>query len=137
MILMGLETEHIFDTYTKEVRSILELAVPVWHSSLTKKLSSDIERIQRIAFRIILGDDYSNYEVACTILATETIEMRREKLCLKFSKNDVKSKKTLFNVVLDPSRTRATGKVVQEFKCNTKRFQNSALPYLPKLLNQQ
>ena len=42
MIFMGLETEHIFDTYTKEVRSILELAVPVWHSSLTKKLSSDI-----------------------------------------------------------------------------------------------
>ena len=74
---IGLEAEYIFDTYIKEIRSVLELAVPVWHSSLTKKLSNEIERVQKIAFRIILGDHYNDYDVACTLLETETLEMRR------------------------------------------------------------
>ena len=134
---IGLEAEYIFDTYIKEIRSVLELAVPVWHSSLTKKLSNEIERVQKIAFRIILGDHYNDYDVACTLLETETLEMRRDKLCLKFSKKDIKSEKTLFNVVSNPGRTRGKGKVVQEFKCNTKRFQRSSLPYLAKMLNNQ
>ena len=57
MLQYNLNTETMFDVYTKEVRSILELAVPVWHSGLTKKQSRDIERIQKIAFKIILGVD--------------------------------------------------------------------------------
>jgi hypothetical protein len=74
---IALEAEYIFDTYIKEIRSVLELAVPVWHSSLTKKVSDEIERVQKIAFRIILGDHYNDYDVACTLLETETLEMRR------------------------------------------------------------
>ena len=50
----------------KEVRSLLEYAVPVWHSGLTKKQTNQIEKIQKIAFKIILGDDYISFDVACT-----------------------------------------------------------------------
>ena len=32
---MNMDPSHIWDVYTKEVRSLLELAVPVWHSGLT------------------------------------------------------------------------------------------------------
>jgi hypothetical protein len=32
----NLDIFKIFDVYSKEVRSLLELAVPVWHSGLTK-----------------------------------------------------------------------------------------------------
>ena len=134
---IGLEAEHIYDTYIKEIRSVLELAVPVWHSGLTKKLSSDIERVQKIAFRIILGEDYGDYDIACTLLETETLEMRRERLCIKFSRKDIKKETSLFNVVSNPVRTRGKNRLVQEYKCNTKRFQNSSLPYLSKLLNSQ
>ena len=132
---IGLEPEHLFDSYTKEIRSVLELAVPVWHSGLTRKLSGDIERVQKLAFRIILGDDFCDYDVACTLLETETLEMRREKLCLKFARKDVKKENTLFEVVPHQGRTRDRGKVVHEYRCNTKRFLNSPLPYLAKLLN--
>ena len=34
------------DIYIKQVRSILELAVPVWHSGITQMERIDIERIQ-------------------------------------------------------------------------------------------
>ena len=46
---MDMDIFTIFDVYTKEVRSILELAVPVWHSGLTRVQTKDIERIQRIS----------------------------------------------------------------------------------------
>ena len=50
---------NIIDVYIKEIRSILELASPVWHSGLTLSQSADIERIQRIAVKIILSDPHS------------------------------------------------------------------------------
>ena len=46
---LGLDTFTLVDYYIKEVRVHLELAVPVWQSGLTLKLSSDIERVQRVA----------------------------------------------------------------------------------------
>ena len=133
---LGLETEYIFDTYTKEIRSVLELAVPAWHSGLTQKLSEDIERVQKTAFKIILGDYYFDYDVACTILETEPLKSRREKLCLKFAKKDLKSDKTMFNKIDNPNKTQQTRKkVVHEYKYNSNRFKNSSLPYLARLLN--
>ena len=133
---LGMETEHIFDTYTKEIRSVLELAVPAWHSGLTQKLSGDIERVQKIAFKIILGDSYCDYDIACTLLETEPLKNRREKLCLKFAKKDLKSDTTMFNKISNPNKTQLTRKkVVHEYKYNNNRFKNSSLPYLARLLN--
>ena len=51
----------LFDVYIKEVRSILEYAVPVWHPGLTRKQSSEIEAVQKTSFKIILRQNYSNY----------------------------------------------------------------------------
>ena len=46
---LGADEETLLDVYSKEVRSILEFAVPVWHSSISQKNSHDIERVQKIA----------------------------------------------------------------------------------------
>ena len=79
MKILGLEIHYMFDIYIKEIRSVLELAVPVWHSGLTKKLSHDIEGIQKTVFKVILGNYYTDYEVACILLETETLAHRSEK----------------------------------------------------------
>ena len=50
--------------YILYVRSILEQSSVVWHSSLTKENSEDLERVQRAALRIILGKDFKNYDDA-------------------------------------------------------------------------
>ena len=75
---------------------ILQLAVPVWHSSLTRKQCLDIERVQRVAFKIILGPLYISYKQACKFLYTQTLEERRTKLCLKFAKKNLKSENCMF-----------------------------------------
>ena len=133
---MDLDVHTMFDVYTKEVRSLLELAVPVWHSGLTRKQSKDIERIQKIAFRVILGPKYENYKQACKYLATPTLEERRVKLCLKFARKNFKSEYCLFKKVERNVNTRQRGSLVREYKCRTSKYQKSSMPYLASLLNQ-
>ena len=132
-----LDAFQLFDVYTKEVRSLLEHAVPVWHSGLTRKQSNQIERIRKTAFQIILDENYLNYETACTLFGVEPLEFRRIQLCLNFAKKDVKKDNTIFTKVQTLPKTRRTPKLVKEYKCRTRRYEKSSMPYLSKLLNKQ
>ena len=53
---LGPTTENLLDLYIKQVKSMMEFAVPVRHSSITGEQRLEIERIQKSAFHIILGD---------------------------------------------------------------------------------
>ena len=65
----GLPVEEMVNIYVLYIRSILETSAVVWHSSITKKERMEIERVQKVAFRIILGNDYENYPAALEKLA--------------------------------------------------------------------
>ena len=136
LLKFNLDTTTLFDVYTKEIRSILELAVPVWHSGLTKQQSASIEKIQKISFKIILGENFRNYTQACRMLSAQTLEERRLKLCLNFARKNLKSPNSFFTKIEPKINTRGRKSVVKEYKCRTDRFQKSSLPYLAKLLNQ-
>ena len=112
----------------------MELAVPVWHSGLTVKQSRDIERIQKIALYVILGDNFVNYDVACTIMNIEPLSVRREQLCLTFAQKNFKQDNSLLTPISSQVNTRSKN-IVVEPKCNYKRFRNSSIPYLSRLLN--
>ena len=73
--------EDLKNIYILYVRSILEQACVVWHSSLTQENSEDLERVQKSATKIIMGDKYENYEINL-----QTLYERRENLCLTFAK---------------------------------------------------
>ncbi len=49
----GVEKKHLIGFYNACIRSILEYACEVFHSSLPTHLSDDLERVQRRAIRII------------------------------------------------------------------------------------
>ena len=53
------DTDIIVDFYFKEIRSICEMACQVFHSGLTKNQSKDIEKIQKRALKLILGNQFS------------------------------------------------------------------------------
>ena len=135
MLSLDLTVFQLFDAYSKEIRSILEMAVPVWHSGLTKIQISDIESIQKVAMRIILQENYTTYELACKQFSTDTLEHRRTKLCHKFASKNLKSENSFFTKVGTNVTTRNKSDIVREFKCNFGRFQKSSLPYMAKLLN--
>ena len=86
---LGLPNDIIFEVYTKEIRSVLEFAVPVWNGALTSQDSSKIESIQKKAFKILLQSEYTDYLSACELFHVDTLVMRRKNMCLKFAKKGV------------------------------------------------
>ena len=50
--------------YTLYVRSILEFNCCVWHFSITQAEVDNIERVQKIAWQLMLKNEFSTYENA-------------------------------------------------------------------------
>ena len=71
------------------IRSKLEQSASVWHSSLSKNNEIDLERVQKLALKVILKDKYGDYKSALRKLNIESLFDRRELLCLKFAKKKV------------------------------------------------
>ena len=132
---LNLGDDKLYDVYCKEIRCLLEYALPVWHPALTKKDTAMIESIQKIAFKIILSYRYINYEIACLTFHTTTLELRREKLCRNFANKNLKSENSFFTIKQKLVNTRRKQNRVEELKCRTRRFKNSSIPYMARLLN--
>ena len=133
----GADQDDLMDVYHKQVRSILEYAVPVWHSSITGEERLQIERVQKSAFHIILGDQYSSYRSALKALKSDTLFERRRKLCIKFANKSVKSPK--FSKWFKPYVPRTPLRNAKPNYCTVysrlKRFEKSPISYLTSLLN--
>ena len=126
----------LFDVYQKEIRSILEYAVPVWHPGLTRRQTSEIESLQKLTFKIILGPEYQTYEAACNYFGTLSLEQRRQNICLKFVHKNIRSENSLFEPVSNHVHNLRPRKAsVKEVRCFTTRFQRSSIPYLASLAN--
>ena len=48
------------------------------------KNRNDLERVQKSAVKLILGARYESYNDALKILGLETLDKRRDKMCLKY-----------------------------------------------------
>ena len=138
MKILRIDPDIITDFYFKEIRSICEMACQVFHSGLTKNQSRDIESIQKRALKLILGDLYSGYEEACTLMSAEPLSDRRDSLCLTFVKRAVRGgrHKDIFTPAGGASITRSNDNLLKEYTCNTNRFFNSPLVSLSRLYNQ-
>ena len=90
----GASTEDMKNIYILFVRSLLDQSATVWHSSLTQGNIDDLERVQKSAFKIILGNEYTSYEKSLVKLDMETLYIRREQLCLYFALKCLKNPKT-------------------------------------------
>ena len=134
---LGLDMFTLVDYYMKEVRVHLELAVPVWHSGLTCKLSADIERVQRVAVNIMV--DNAHYEQACAMLGLKPLHVRRQELCERFAVHTASSKSRhndLFELEKNGTHyTRSNDSKFREHICNKTRFFKSPLPFLTRTLN--
>ena len=131
----GLDERELIDAYCKEVRSLLELAVPVWHSGLSKAQSNQIERIQKCSLAAILGEKYTTYKNALHISNLDTLQNRREKICRKFIQKNMASPYPLLQEKFKAYNTRDQSKKVKEFQCRTKAFFTSSLPFLARIHN--
>ena len=83
--------EDLLNIYVLFIRSRLEQSAVVWHASITQGEEIELERVQKVALRLILREDYESYANALSVTNLETLKARREYLCLKFAKKCIKS----------------------------------------------
>ena len=132
-----LEEQIICDYYTKEIRTVAEFGAVIWHSGLTKSQTKLLEKIQKIALKIILGDKFVNYGHACSILKLPFLSERRVMLCTNFALKLYESKYSKdFFLHSDNSVNTRFRKLVQETQSNTKRAFNAPHKYLARLVNE-
>ena len=140
MKILNLDTHILTDFYCKEVRSILEFGVSVWHSGITVKNSLQLETVQKICINIILKElpCKLSYEVKCTLLNLEPLHFRRQDLCKRFIQKASldPQHEDLFCKHPRNTKTRKIQPTYREFHCRTSRFYNSPLCFLTRILNQ-
>ena len=133
----GARETDLLDVYSKQIRSVLEFAVPVWNGSITGGNILDIERIQKTALHIILGKKYKSYNSALKQSGLGKLADRRQKICLTFAKKAAKHEK--FTSWFKANQKQTATRQAQPEYCNvyrrTDRFKKSPIPYLTDMLN--
>ena len=125
----------LIQIYILYIRSLVEQACVVWASSITQQEVQSIERVQKVALRVILKDKYISYTNALQVTKLPSLSDRRTKLCLKFALKCTKNERCAKMFPLNKqTNTRHTEKFSVPF-ARTERFKNSAIPYMARLLN--
>ena len=122
------------------IRSKLDSSSVVWHNSLTEKDINSLERVQKASVKIILKNNYKNYESALEMLNLDNLSDRRKKQSLKFAKDCLKHEqmKQMFPINEKNSQIQTRHKEMYKVnKANTERYRQSAVPYLQRLLNEE
>ena len=132
----ALPVSDLIEIYILYIRSVVESSAVVWHSSLTIGQELEIERIQKVALRIILKERYNSYEQALKQCGLSTLKERRTQLCLTFARKCAKSEKNedMFPRKRSAYNTRHQEKFIVT-RSNTDRLKYSAIPYMQRLLN--
>ena len=143
---LGADTNDMLDVFNKQIRSVLELAAPVWHPNITIHEEKQIERIQKTAFYVILGEEYVDYEHALASLSADRLSDRRSSICQTFVKRTIKHPKygKWFSAGTEKQapkpNTRAPEPKPPKFKpvpSRTDRYEKSSLPHLTRILNDE
>ena len=134
----GANTEELLDIYRTQIRCVLEFAVAAWNSGLTLDQINQIERVQKCALAVILGQGYQSYSNALSVLDMDTLSDRRHVLCLKFATKSYKNDKfnTWFNPNNGPHTTRSIAPILKPVQARKGKFKKSPLSYLTSLLNE-
>ena len=136
----GVSTDDLLDVYKLFIRTITEYCAVSFHSSLTVSQATDIERIQKVCLKIILGCEYTTNSDALDMVGLDTLHDRREKRCLDFAKKCLKHPvhKRLFPINDNQATHSANIRNREPFIVNfarTTSYKKSAIPFCQRILN--
>ena len=82
----NLPVDEMVNIYILFIRSRPEQSAVVWNSSLTQGQVLDLERVQKVALRIILAERYIPYEQALDASGLQTLVERRKNTLFRVCK---------------------------------------------------
>ena len=126
---------HIYKTY---VRSVLEQSCVFWSSNLTKRNIKELERVQKVAIKLITNNKKKTYKENMKHLNIETLTERRNILSKRFAETCINNPKT--RDMFKERNTKHNMKLQNQNKhnvqkINTVRLQRSAIPQMTHYLN--
>ena len=110
----------------------------VWHSSLTEEDSTNLERVQKSALKIILKEDYQEYGLSLQTLNIQSLYERRIFLCETFAKNTSNHEKFKDFFPQNENKPNTETRKPEKYKVNmafTERYRKSSIPFMQRLLN--
>ena len=134
---LGVDQATLVTYWKAEGRVHLELACPVWSSSLTAAQSQDLERAQRMAMAAIAGRWEPSHSCMLLDLGLERLAPRRLRLFKVWAQRTAMESRHRDLFIPSGARPRP-GKHVQTYRTpQTRRVAHyiSAVPYLTRLLN--
>ena len=139
---LGGSIDDLLLIYKIQIRCTTELSCPAWNGALTKVNIDKLEKLQKIAIKIILGEKYKSYKHALSVLKLETLYERRKKICISFANKTTKilKYKAWFiknNVSSRTNTNKYKSKKYFEVFSRTSAYEKSPLIYLINLLNNQ
>ena len=129
--------QDLVQIYCSFVRSIIEFNSCVWFSMITEEEKKDIERVQKIACKLILKKSYTNYSESLKILNLDSLEIRRSKLATTFGKKCLVNPKmsNLFNEKSDININLRNREKYDVKFANCNRMTKSPIVAIQRLLN--
>ena len=121
-------------------RSILEQSCVIWHSSLTKQNTIDLERTQKVFTKFLLQDKYVTYEDSLLKLNLTRLSDPRKYLNLKFSKRGIKENTLNDLVPLNNKQHRMKTRQCNKYfvdKANTERRRKFSVIFMQNELNRE
>ena len=139
---VGVQREDLLLIYKLFIRSCLEYCSIVYHSSLTIQQSNSMERVQRVCLRLILANEYIDYEQALRSCNLSKVSQRRENRALSFAHKALKHPKHKSMCPISEEYLSNPHNIRQKekFKVNfarTSRYKRSFIPYMQSKLNEE
>ena len=126
----------LVNIYCLYIRSVAEQSCVVWGSAITVEEENDLERIQKVALRIILKENYVSYSNALAITSLDTLKSRRILLMKRFAIKCTKNPFTQGMFPLNKSKVCTRNKEKYAVThAKTGRLAKSAIPTMQRLLN--
>ena len=96
--------------------------------------------MQKAALKVILRNDYKDYEEALRLTGLQSLDSRREMIGLRFVKNSLRNDN--FSKLFPLKKIKHVMSVRNPLKyhvnrANTERYRKSTIPYLQRLLNKE
>ena len=137
---MGASTAQLLDTLEKQVLSVLWLGGPAWFCQLTSAEKRDLDRVLKVALRIIYGETYNGFENALHSSQTSKPTDRLEKMTKQFAAKCYKNSKftqwfsPLQHSSVNTRSTKHTQKLAQ-VHTRTDRYEKSPIPHMTDIIN--
>ena len=128
------EKLHIYKIYK---RRILEQSCVVWGSNNTKQCENELERVQKVAVRLI-SNNYTTYSETLKTLQLETLKERRHTLMQRFAEKCSKNNKvnSMFEVNNTTHKIKLRNKTKYRIiNAKTVRLQKFAIPFMTRHLD--